>query len=668
MFGRFQQPFAFRCLAAGLVLILASALASGELQAAKISFRPSNYGLPPGGCSDRYWVALADGAGLPASVCPTVEGWRKEFLFNANLRNLNGPRFCRYFWNPPISKTERGEPGMPPLLLADIARLQATEHLHGTVRRCGVLGASGTTLAERNQEVMFREFRFQTGDTDLPFLTASSDVRLAVLDTYPTGDFPAKEKDPVVCKTGHGFAIAHLIEELICDGSGGEFKECAAAMTGRLALPLGGPGSGSLDQPDPPIGSGCGGYGSPLDLALAIRDEVAAWKKSGIRHLVLNLSVGWDSNLLHKGLGAEAADGLNAEELSVYAALRNAAAQGALSIAATGNGQGVALSETGPLLPAGWYAKPPTIALLAPVPLTTIDPVVWPIGATDRNGQPLGNARPGAEPPLVAYGDHATVKLLGDGWTDPLTGSSVGAAVASSLAALAWRFQPALERQEVMEMLAASATPLVRDAAYHRNPSQSPPRVRRLSVNALLSRAWSPPKVLATPPTSGQTTVDCAGGSWIPTTAGPKLYSCPGTAVPAQASAMPLLTPLGAVPWVQTQPGANACPSCSLGGGGGGMLRGIQTPKQIDLRLEIPPDWNPQLQLTDLWIEASDAQGAKTTVWIGKPAKLLAPNDSIQVQSLPFPRDLRAAVLSARVKVGPKDYSLRMPIYVDPGE
>ncbi len=668
MFIRFQQPFAFRFFAAGLAFILCSILAPVELHGAQASVRPSSYGLPPGGCSDRYWVALADAAGLPASVCPAVKGWKVEFLFNANLRNPNGRRFCRYLWNPPIARTERDEPGRPPLLLTDIARLQATEHLHGTVRRCGVLGASGTALAESNREVMFREFRFQTGDTDLPFLTASSDVRLAVLDTYPTGDFPAMERGPVVCKTGHGFTIAHLIKELICDGTGGDFKECAAAMTSRLALPLGGPGSVSLDRPDPPVGSACGGYGSPLDLALAIQDEVVAWKTSGIRHLVLNLSVGWDSKLLHQGLGAEAADGLNSEELSVYAALRNAATQGALSIAATGNGQGVALSETGPLLPAGWYAQPPPTALLAPVPSTTIDPVVWPIGAIDRNGQPLGNARPGAEPPLVAYGDHAMVSLPGGDWTDPLTGSSVGAAVASSLAALAWRFQPTLDREGVMEMLAASATPLLRDAANHRDPSQSPPKVRRLSVNALLSRAWSPPKVHSDPlPPAGQI-IDCASGTWLPATAGPKVYSCPGTPVPPQASAMPLLTPLGAVPWVQTQPGANACPSCSLGGGGGGALRGIQTPKQIDLRLEIPPDWNPQLQLTDLWIEASDSQGAKTTVWIGKPAQPLAPNETVQVLSLPFPRDLQAAVLTARVKVGPKDYSLRMPIYVDPGE
>src|SRR6185436_18202207 len=132
-----------------------------------------------------------------------------------------------------------------------------------------------------------------------------------------------------------------------------------------------------------------GRFGSPVDLALAIQAEVHPTPPSDKKpdHLILNLSVGWDSDLLHKGLGAVAPDGLNAEELAVYAALVDAAKHDVLTIAAAGNGQGGQQPGQGPLLPAGWYVKAPKTKLSPAFLPDPPDPVIWSIGAIDRNGK-----------------------------------------------------------------------------------------------------------------------------------------------------------------------------------------------------------------------------------------------------------------------------------------
>ncbi|HEV7668882.1 MAG TPA: S8 family serine peptidase [Thermoanaerobaculia bacterium] len=640
--------------------------------------RPKPYDLPAGGCSDRQWIALADEP-LPPEACPGVDGWGYEFLFYVDHENHQGRRFCRYLWN---RETLAGLAPDELKLQNDIQMLRSRADLHGTVRRCGVVGTSAVTLAESNQEVLFRELRFQVGDMDMPFLAALADpseprkIRLSVLDTYPTtNEFPLGE----TCPSSHGHGIARIAQELICDGTAGGLHDCAAKVGTRLALPVTQLGVGALDQQPKLDTTVCGRFGSPVDLAVAINAEVDEWvnlpkyQTDKPDHLILNLSVGWDSELLHKGLGAIAADGLNAEELAVYAALWKAATLDVLVIAAAGNGQGGQQLGQGPLLPAGWYAKPPKTKLFPVFLPDQPDPVIWSIGAIDRNGKRLGNARPEAEPPLVAYGDHAVVQFDGKPWTDPLTGSSVGAAVASSLAALAWHLQPKLDRAGVMALLESSGTTLERNAESYREGVKPVPQVRRLSVASLLSRAWSPPKVHSYPPPA-TFTIECALGKWESSAAATgKIYKCPGAKAPDNEPATPLLQPLGEVPWVQTQPGANACPSCSIGSGGDSMLRISQTTtlSPIDLRLEIPDEWDQNTTVRDFWLEVVDAKEKRTTFWIGTPADVtgevrLRPKNSVLVTNLPFPPDFRAAVLIARVDVGGKTLSLRMPIYVDP--
>jgi len=643
---------------------------------------PTPPDLPAGACDDRNWVAIAQG-----SHCPSVLPWTETALFQEFRPSLRGLTFCAYQW-PNVART--AAPTGP--TAADFDLLRSFPGLHGAVRRCNVISAAGQTLSEVNSEVMFRELRFQVGDTDLPFLNQTPGVQLAILDTYPTGNFSTAPN--ANCSTGHGHAIARIAQELTCDGTAGNFGLCAAEITTRLALPSKAPSSDS-----------CGRYGSPTDLAKAILDEVQNWSSSlppenpeGLPHLILNLSVGWDPKFLHGTLGAEDPDHLNAEELAVYFALGYAAQEKALAIAAAGNGHGGPQPGTGALLPAGWYASPPNTQPLSfsflpssPWP----DPVVWPIGAVDRHGYRLGNSRPGAEPPLVAYSDHAVVELGADHWTEPLTGTSVAAAVASSFAAIVWHLQPNLQANDVMALLERSGSPLGRGAECYRPagmggvlvgasgsqrqaqpfPSETPPGVRRLMLNSVLSRAWSAPTAEARDPQFTPTPLDCTNATQITQTAAMTAFACPQIPVPQipvpnYTGIVPPMQfqPLAAVPWVQTQPEANACPSCSLGGGGGGVIHEpgpaerLGT-KPIDLLLEIPANWGPTASLTNLWLEAEGPPGQRRRVFISGE---ISPTGTWRITNLPLSPETEIVRLSATVKVDNKTFSVRMPIYVDP--
>lgn len=687
MFSLFRNPRAFRLFAVCLGLGFSVGWLPGEAQVQPRVIAPGavppvmvpipqpfpghlDRSKPPAGaCKEKSWVAVAEG-----SECPIVDGWQERPLFQRDdLPSL--PRFCAYEW-----KKHDAAPAD-----ADFSRLRAVSVLHGTVPRCNVVSAAGQTLPETNREVMFRELRFQVGDTDLPFLTSPPGVQLSILDTYPTGNFSTAPN--ANCSSGHGHAIARIAQELTCDGTAGTFHDCAATITARLALPE---KTQSTDA--------CGRYGSPTDLATAILAEVLGWKPDVTPHLILNLSVGWDSKLLHKIPLAEGPDLLNAEELAVYYALGYAARQGALAIAAAGNGHGGPQPGTGPLLPAGWYASPPyTEKIKFPA---SPDPVVWPIGAVDRHGYRLGNSRPGAEPPLVAYGDHAVVQFGANLWTEPLTGSSVAAVVASSFAAIVWNLQPNLLANQVMALLERSGAALGRDAEFHRpagpadeqNDSQfnqrrmrpfpssaPPPSVRRLQLNSVLSRAWSAPEVAIRDPQFNSTVLNCAPVHQFAQSSTSVDFACDraySSLLPTAPSSLTSLVnpsvqlqPLAEVPWVQTQPEANACPSCALGGGGGGTSNRMDgtnpspRPNSIELLLEIPATWGPTASLTNLWLEAEGPPGQIRRVFIGGE---IHPTGTLRIINLPLRPETETARLSGSVEVDGKTFSLRMPIYVDP--
>ncbi len=364
--------------------------------------------------------------------------------------------------------------------------------------------------------------------------TSLAPVRLAFLDSQPTNESLPKSPG----NSSHGYSLAHMARHLVCETPATESEaqagdtqtadvsgrvdgaptdlsalRCAAQITTQLALPV-----VSFDKEnaentrrgDGPGGKG-GYFGTLTDLAKAVQREVEDWSGDNPKqqHLVLNLSVGWDSGFfggVGKGiwdcanLGRDLAQSGDLESepaaLAVYCALRDAACRGALVVAAAGNRSGGPEPRQGPLLPAAWQARdaptgevcrqvlqpqPDDATPMAEPGDTRPEPLVYAAGGVTSRGLPLANSRPSAEPPRVAYADHAVVEGYTPGErTAVLTGSSVSAAVVSATAAAVWARHPELSRRELMAILHAAGDDLKRSAAFH-HPAE-PDTVHRVSL------------------------------------------------------------------------------------------------------------------------------------------------------------------------------------------
>ncbi len=597
-------------------------------------------------CSERLWLALADGP-----TCPKVRGWETSSLFGASpARSRAGypaRSFCRYETSgSPSART--------------VAALRKESKLHALVPRCGVVQAiataDGTEQLDQIQSSKFaRDFLYEVGDTDLPLeAQGAPNVRLTVLDTVATGE-GVPDSLPAGC-IDHGFGIAHIARELSCGDRG-----CAATLSTQLALPL--PEAKSPREMAGGVAGKavCGGYGTPGDLAAAIRAAVDGWlgqaAPRGVtnrrEHLILNLSLGWDPKVLHEQLGAiDREDHLNAEELAVYDALAYAAERGALAISAAGNLIGGKMPEFGPTLPAGWDAKPPVFPLLPP----SEERVVWAVGGIARGGTKLANARPGAEPSLVTYGDHAVVKLAPGRFTKPLTGTSVAAAVASSVAALVWHLRPELAGREVMALLAGSGSPLDRGAESYRASSSGteaalPPPVRRLDLSAALGAALAPKDGGTAQSPSLGCRLTKVPAAQIPAGCAQRTYFTCGGAPPVCAG--DTLDSISATGLVSPKPENNPCPSCSLGGGGGGGMMALQ--------IQIEPDWKLGC-LTDPMLEVEASNGEKIGISIPLADRKLCPGDRLRIADLDLPKTIGSAKISFRI--AEQDLSVESQVYV----
>src|SRR6185503_4331980 len=117
------------------------------------------------------------------------------------------------------------------------------------------------------------------------------------------------------------------------------------------------------EQPLPPFqahGDQGGDVGTVSDLGSAIFAEVLHWRHAGSPgHLILNLSLGWDGELFND-LDVSSVSKLRPDVLYVYQALRFAARNGVLVIAAAGNQKGGQQQSNWPLLPAAWEMRYPS--------------------------------------------------------------------------------------------------------------------------------------------------------------------------------------------------------------------------------------------------------------------------------------------------------------------
>jgi len=524
-------------------------------------------------------------------------------------------------------------------------------------------------------------------------------VRLVFIDTEPDHEGVPHSSAP----SKHGYSLVHQAQELACK----TVYPCPSEFATRLALRY---SNRDLPLPGANTNSQGGHLGLVEDLAAAITREVWTWRQSGSKqHLVLNLSVGWDElsvdrqgKKLHE-LDIKKVSKLKPDTQLVYYALQYARRSGALVIAAAGNRRGGEESK-GPLLPAGWELRPPSCLpfALGPKP-------VYAVGGVDWQGLPLPNYRQGGLPQRVAFGDHAITTPTGssDEPTAMYTGTSVSAAVVSSIAAVAWYLRPELPPAEVMNLISQSGDGLPVRADYYAWKNLWPlshlvkaPHLRRLSLCRAVQQAcaggggcaipscqpWEPNKAadlsvlvsgnpqISPLPALETTTLPTACGS--ASDPAPKFFAIQGGV--SDACPLYLLPDMVSQRWVAPQPEVNPCPNCTFVPPPATSLHfgaTPATPQGYVLAVVIDPEWQaPGISIDSVTLDVDRYSGdsfvERMTYAIPKDDLMNAANSThlLGVKEVGNGDSLVGctATLNFEVTVGGTTYSVQNPVYVDP--
>lgn len=558
-----------------VVASASSTLSNRSGTASPALFDPGNAVDPQSGYIAWRWI----GTLRPGNTeCPPADGWSNMPLFQiaegqltsrnltaADLRQLHTlglDRFCVYTRQP--GRTQRF---VPPAGLEE-AR---PDRMAVSVSSAGDMGAGtasppGTQTVDR---ILADELLHQTGSVTLP-LKNQPNVQITFLDSEPDGPLQLKPH----AGSQHGYTLAHLAEELVCN------RLCAATISNLRTL-------GYDDPNQSPLSSDrAGSIGAIAELGPRIVQAVAEWQRSRHpKHLVLNLSIGWDGEVQLIGkktdLTARRVSDLEPSVQAVYLALQWAASKGVLVIAAAGNRRGGSLHDSNwPLLPAAWELHPPSRSPFGPK-------LVYAVGGVDWQGLPLPNSRTRGLPQRVAYGDHAVVEVGGRS-TAILTGTSVSAAVVSSVAAVVWDLRPDLKPAEVMRLIDTSGTPTPEGvrADFHRGWRR--PRIRVISLCTGMERAcgrngkdcgstlaavprctpldWQPPVFAGLSLSLGSGALyfqPTETSSSPPCDSRTRLFSAGGPVSPPYCPTDQFLS-VSSQRWIFPQPGADPCPNCVL--------------------------------------------------------------------------------------------------------
>lgn len=440
-------------------------------------------------CADWRWIGVKKS---PAAACPAPpRGWSARPLFDPAKRKLVCADSQRPDPQPAgISSAAVGEQ-------LDRFCVYETPRLRWWSRRRPFASARAAGLAKLDRDCatiapasdgdptvwkpLADNFLAQAGQAPGLTIKNHGGVRLVFLDTEPTGEVVPLLAGPAL----HGYTLANIARHLVCSPENGP---CAAKITTRLALSL-----VTFDSDHPlktVVDTKKGGFiGTQQELADAIYAEVNAWQTApSQKHLVLNLSLGWDPTILGD-LDAKGLEQLHAGSEAVYRALQFAQSSGALVMAAAGNRRECDPDTAGPVLPGGWEEEPP---LDDPHRAAPTVPLIYAVGAVGFENKPLPNARGMGMPKRVAYGEYAVVPAgrpvpLHSTWL--YSGSSVATAVVSSAAALVWDSFPDLTREQVMDILYRSGSSTDLPATFwFRGGAEAPP-MHRISVCGALAIA-----------------------------------------------------------------------------------------------------------------------------------------------------------------------------------
>lgn len=531
--------------------------------------------------TDRRWIGLRD-KGL--AQCPEVNGWKAETLEDRVLDKVAeslGARASNSGYSSPLSLA-RPEPAVDRKLLKKLALDRYCIYTSLTTPAAAFdpkdgLAAAGkdrlalsTTsaggdptddLSQRIWPVQAQHFRSQTGQvtsggSPVFGTTGTPRVRLTFIDSQPDGEWPPLRPGTQGLPDGstHGFTLANLAHDLACPAPG----SCAAEIATRRALGYKELHPQEQLPPGEPMANESGHIGLVSDLATAIYAEVLYWRQfEPDKKLILNLSLGWDGEAFGD-LNKHSVSALDLSVQSVYNALRFARHSGALVIASAGNKRGGSDTKW-PLLPAAWELRRPNWFRWS-----FCHKPVYAVSGAEWQGLPIANYREGAWTRRVAYADHAVTSAEADGEpTAMFTGTSVSAAVTSSIAAVVWHLRPELRPAQVMRLLARSGDVLDTQADFYEwKPLAAlakAPHTRRLSLCAAVAKACGPDGKRCPAPECTPWGVDAPAlqkpledfdGSW---------HSELQPATPTEE-----LVDMASQRWVIPQPEATPCPGCSI--------------------------------------------------------------------------------------------------------
>ncbi len=527
---------------------------------------PSGQNSGPG-CTRRRWIGYFTGA--PNVDCAAnVPGldlmtWKAGPLFQGAESEVLGG-YCLY--------TFAGMTAPDP---NDISAFQDA----GLAEDCVTVGGM-SPLEDTRQEL--RTFFVNAAGrppNGLPPLDGGRSTAVAVVDTQTNAGHFTND---------HGAIVSGVIRDLACADGG----PCLVAIDRELGLP-------HTDNDATDYNNG-GSFGTPGQLAQGIYWAVDRWKllnygpdaSADHPRLVLNLSVGWQPGN-DCGYDIKA---LSCSARAVYDAIRYAACEGVLVVAAAGNSPGgpkrreildaepsdamapmfvevdnPSAGIDGGTCPGAWtvIAAPSDedckclisandpVSAQSQFPLRDPDagnaPLLVAVAGVDYRDGPLANARKGARPPYAALGVLATTDLdaLDGGLPPPITGSSIGAAVWSAIAASAWSYSPAKTREKIINDVYDNSS--MTDAGAEMVIDGGPPGTRRASLCSAINLPCTPGVLDESVPTV-LTNLDAIldGGAAL------------DAASSSDASPFVLLQTTQALSWVHPQPEVNPCGVCFL--------------------------------------------------------------------------------------------------------
>lgn len=507
-------------------------------------------------------------------------------LFDTSIPGLG--TMCAYDWKPYVAG------GLP--TASDIAVVPPSYD-----RDCHVVGALASPVGSSPAVLgpLHDAFTRAAGATALPKLASGAQpqpIRVAVIDSSPSKIDGGKA---IVGTYEHGFDIGRVVRELTCPSDDPARPPCIGQVSSSLALPLLAP-----DKRDAVNG---GYFGTQTDLARAIVAAVDGWTTrrrttaTEPMRLVLNLSVGWDSDRGYERSATHT--GMSWATVAVVHALRHASCRGALVLAAAGNRSGGGTESNGAMFPAAWEAvRAPTMAecerfegtttedprLKVFAPAGTYAPLLFAVGGVDAADRRLALSRPTGMPRLVAHGAEV-VTSSSAGYSNNLTGTSMSTAVVSAAAAAAWAYAPTLAPAQLMSYVTSGAVDLsqsvpsgeaIKTSADFCLAGQVCGSIKRVtvagSIAAVCASGYASCESGVVDPLKSKVLAAYAGKrpSWSTSwsTIDPKLAQktsvgaeCVGTncALPSSKYVNQITKP-----WVGPQPGKGGCDVCGLTGFG----------------------------------------------------------------------------------------------------